>query len=388
MVQYEYIHDGSFEFETGETMEGLGIVYHTSPDPYVPGNDSRKVIWICHALTANSDAEDWWPAFVGEGKLFDTRKYFVVCVNMLGSPYGSGGPASPRGAFSSGEPVPSRSVFRSAASVCPGEQPDGEPPACTDGLSGEKTALSGSDGARYYFDFPRITVRDIVKACALVRRHLGVGRIDLLVGGSIGGFQALEWAVMEPDVIRKAVFIACGARVTPWLTAHDESQRMALEADGTFRAAASLEGGAAGLRAARSMALISYRSYEGYNRTQPEESEDTVFADRAGSYQRYQGKKLSDRFDAYSYYYLTRAVDSHNLGRGRGGLRKALSSIRAESVVIGIDSDCLFPVEEQHFMADSIPGAEYREISSAFGHDGFLLEYGQISDIIAPMLMD
>ena len=192
MVQHEYIHDGSFEFETGETMEGLGIVYHTSPDPYVPGNDSRKVIWICHALTANSDAEDWWPAFVGEGKLFDTRKYFVVCVNMLGSPYGSGGPASPRGAFSSGEP-----------------------PACTDGLSGEKTALSGSDGTRYYFDFPRITVRDIVKANILVRKHLGIRKIDMIIGGSIGGFQALEWCIMEPDVISEAVLIACNARVTP-----------------------------------------------------------------------------------------------------------------------------------------------------------------------------
>ena len=215
MVQHEYIHDGSFEFETGETMEGLGIVYHTSPDPYIPGNDSRKVIWICHALTANSDAEDWWPAFVGEGKLFDTRKYFVVCVNMLGSPYGSGGPASPRGAFPSGEPVPSRSVFRSAASVCPGEQPDGAPPACTDGLSGEKTALSGSDGTRYYFDFPRITVRDIVKANILVRKHLGIRKIDMIIGGSIGGFQALEWCIMEPDVISESVLIACNARVTP-----------------------------------------------------------------------------------------------------------------------------------------------------------------------------
>lgn len=342
MLRHEYFHKGTFDFETGGSIQGLRLVYHTSPIAYKGPGDPRKVIWICHALTANSDAEDWWPELVGPGRLFDTERYFVACVNMLGSAYGSSGPAQ--------------------------EKPDGS--------------------GRYYFDFPEITVRDIVKACALVRRHLGVGRIDLLVGGSIGGFQALEWAVMEPDVIRKAVFIACGARVTPWLTAHDESQRMALEADGTFRAAASLEGGAAGLRAARSMALISYRSYEGYNRTQPEESDDTVFADRAGSYQRYQGKKLSDRFDAYSYYYLTRAVDSHNLGRGRGGLRKALSSIRAESVVIGIDSDCLFPVEEQHFMADNIPGAEYREISSAFGHDGFLLEYSQISDIIAPMLTD
>ena len=343
MVRHEYFHKETFYFEAGGSIDGLKVVYHTSAVGYRAfGDDRRKVIWICHALTANSDAEDWWPELVGPGKFFDTEKYFVVCVNMLGSAYGSSGPSSQR--------------------------PDGDGP--------------------YYFDFPKITVRDIVNASILVRQHLGVEAIDILAGGSIGGFQALEWAVMEPDVIRQAVFIACGARVTPWLTAHNESQRMALEADPSFRAAKSLKGGENGLKAARSMALISYRSYDGYNSTQSEASEDALFADRAGSYQRYQGKKLSDRFDAYSYWYLTYSVDSHNLGRGRGGLEAALSSIRSRSVVVGIDSDCLFPVMEQRFLAENIPGAEYHEISSKFGHDGFLLEYPQLEHIMAPLLED
>lgn len=339
MKFHEYHYDSRFCFEGGGSIEDLKVVYHTSEKPWSDG-DTRKVIWICHALTANSDAEDWWPELVGPGKLFDTEKYFVICANMLGSAYGSSGPMS----------------------------------------------VKKSTGKPYYLDFPRITVRDIVKANSLVRQHLGIERIDLLVGGSIGGFQALEWAIIEPEVISKAVFIACSPRVTPWLTAWNESQRMALEADPTFRKCESSEGGRKGLECARSIALISYRSYEGYNATQSEDNDDCLFADKAGSYQRYQGRKLADRFDAYSYYYLTLSADSNNVGRNRGGVSTALGQIQAESVVIGIDSDKLFPVNEQRFIADNIPGAIYREISSKFGHDGFLLENKQLTAIIKPIL--
>ena len=339
MVRHEYIHDGIFEFEAGGSITGLKVVYHSSEREWEK-DDSRKVIWICHALTANSDAEDWWPELVGPGRLFDTEKYFVVCANMLGSAYGSSGPST--------------------------ENPE--------------------TGRPYFFDFPKITVRDIVKANDLVRRHLGIRTIDFMVGGSIGGFQSVEWSIMEPDVIKKAVYIACGIRVTPWLTALNESMRMALEADPTFRKCESLKGGEAGLRCARSIALISYRSYEGYNATQSETDPDCLFADRAGSYQRYQGRKLSDRFDAYSYYYLCGSVDSNNAGRGRGGVKAALGSIRTDCTVIGIDSDRLFPVEEQKFIASSIPGARYHEITSKFGHDGFLLENDQLTEIIKPLL--
>ena len=339
MVRHEYIHEGSFEFEAGGSISGLKVAYHTSENPWQAG-DRRKVIWICHALTANSDAEDWWPELVGPGKLFDTEKYFVICANMLGSPYGSSGPST----------------------------------------------INSETGRPYFFDFPKITVRDIVRANDLVRRYLGIETIDLMVGGSIGGFQSVEWSIMEPEVVEKAVYIACGARVTPWLSAFNESMRMALEADPTFRECAGLNGGEAGLRCARSIALISYRSYAGYNATQWEKDEDCLFAERAGSYQRYQGKKLSDRFDAYSYLYLCGSVDSNNVGRGRGGIEKALGSIRTDCTVIGIDSDGLFPVEEQKLIASCIPGARYHEITSKFGHDGFLLENDQLTEIIRPLL--
>ena len=339
MIRNEYRHNDIFEFEAGGSIEGLTVVYHCSEKMWQK-DDERKVIWICHALTANSDAEDWWPELVGPGKLFDTEKYFVICANMLGSAYGSSGPAS----------------------------------------------TDPSTGRPYYFSFPKVTVRDIVRANDLVRRHLGIGKIHIMVGGSIGGFQSIEWAIMNPDLFERCIFIACGARATPWLTAWEESQRLALEADPTFRECASLRGGEAGLRCARSIALISYRSYEGYNATQQETDEDCMFADRAASYQRYQGKKLSDRFDAYSYYYLSDSVNSNNVGRKRGGVEKALKSIKAECTVVGIDSDRLFPVEEQKYIASAVPDAVYHQITSKFGHDGFLLENDQLTEIIRPLM--
>ncbi len=210
--------------------------------------------------------------------------------------------------------------------------------------------------------------------------------MDLLVGSSIGGFQALEWAIMEPDVIRQAAFMATSARVTPYLAATEESQRMALEADASFRECASMKGGEMGLRCARSIALISYRSFDGYDATQQDADPDTLFSGRAASYQQHQGKKLSDRFDAYCYYTLSYSVDSANVGRGRGGVDAALRQIRAKSTVVAIDSDCIFPPKVMRPMADAIPGARYHLIHSLFGHDGFLLETQQLSDILSPLL--
>ena len=198
MVRDEYISKESFEFEAGGRLDALKIVFHRSEQAWVAG-DSRKVIWICHALTANSDPCDWWPQMVGEGRLLDTGKYFVVCVNMLASPYGSSGPSS----------------------------------------------INPDTGKPYYFDFPHVTVRDIVKANELVRRHLGIDKIDIIIGSSIGGFQAIEWTIMYPQAISNAVFMATSARVTPWLTAYNESMRMALEADPTFHECGSLKGGEA-----------------------------------------------------------------------------------------------------------------------------------------------
>lgn len=336
MEKHEIRYSGTFEFEAGGQIQGLDLVYHCSDGGY----KGQKVIWICHALTANSDPSDWWPQLVGAGKLFDTEKYFVICVNILCSCYGSSGPVS----------------------------------------------IDPSTGGPYYFDFPRTTVRDIVKTFEIVRNHIALPQIDLLIGASIGGFQAMEYSIMYPDVVRNAAFIATLERVTPWLTAFEESQRMALEADASFRACESLEGGKEALKCARSIALLSYRSEDGYNRTQSEQDTDTVFADRAASYQRYQGLKLANRFDAYSYWFLSYCVDSQNVGRMRGGVERALGCIKSDVTVISIDSDLLFPPYEMKAMSDMIPRSDYHTISSHFGHDGFLLEADQIADIMGKVL--
>ena len=326
-----------FRFECGDTLPELDLVYHTSEREYRKGD---KVLWICHALTGNSDPEDWWPQMVGDGLLFDSSRYFIVCVNMLCSPYGSSGPAS----------------------------------------------INPLTGKPYLMSFPQTTVRDIVNANILVRKFMGIEKIDLMVGPSIGGFQALEWVIMEPDVVKEVVFLATATKVTPFMTALNESQRMALLADHSFTAAESLDGGRKGLACARSIALISYRTFDGYNLTQSEEDDNCLFADRAASYQRYQGKKLVKRFDAYSYWYLTRTLDSQNVGRGRGGVVKALSGIKARCLVISIDSDMLFPPKHGKATVAALGNAEYRELSSLFGHDGFLIEKESLCPLLRPVV--
>ena len=332
MIRHELITD--LTLEAGGVLTGAHVVYHTSQEAW---DGKRPVIWVCHALTANSDPEDWWPEMVGPGKAIDTEKSFVACVNMLGSAYGSEGPAR-------------------------------ENPAT---------------GRPWLLDFPKVTVRDMVAASIVVRKALKVTAVDLLIGSSIGGFQAIEWAVAEPEVFKRCLFIATAPRVSPYLSATVEAQRMALEADPTFRAAKDLAGGAAGLKCARAQALISYRCFEGYGLTQFEADPDTLFAGRAASYERYQGEKLVRRsFDAYSYYTLCNALDSHNVGRGRGGVDAALSRIKARTTVVSIDTDSLFPPQESSVWARWIPGADYIEISSRFGHDGFLLETARLTAIL------
>ena len=361
-----YTHNRPFELECGGRIEELEICYHIStehPKDGRTGKEQKKVIWITHALTANSDPCDWWDVLVGEGKFFDPRKYTIVCANILGSCYGSTSPCS----------------------------------------------INPETGKPYLLDFPQTTVRDVATCHNILLEHLGIDKVDLLIGGSVGGFQALEWSIMFPEKIRNMVLLASNSRFTPWGSAFNESMRMALFADPTFQQqeytileewedfstrrvggksnriiGKKIEplGGKVGLAAARSVALISYRSFEGYNTTQFEQDEDCIFPQRAGSYQRYQGKKLVDRFDAYSYLSMINLTDSHNIGRHRGGVEKALGMVKANTVCVGIDSDGLFPVNEQKFMAEHIPEARYREISSAFGHDGFLLEWEQIKEVI------
>ena len=212
---------------------------------------------------------------------------------------------------------------------------------------------------------------------------MGIQKITLGIGGSTGGMQLLEWAIMEPELFEHIVPIATSAELAPWGIAFNASQRMAIEADASWEQDLP-DAGAKGLAAARSIALLSYRHYRGYGITQPrsrpvdKSNVDVFFA--ADSYQRYQGKKLVNRFDAKCYYRLTQAMDSHDISIGRGSSIEALKKITAKTLVIGIESDVLYPVEEQMFLAENINGAKFMHLYSDFGHDGFLLEFDQIED--------
>ncbi|KUG08241.1 homoserine O-acetyltransferase MetX [Solirubrum puertoriconensis] len=319
--------------ECGGELAGVQIAYHS----YGTLNSARdNVLWVCHALTANADVESWWPGLVGPSHYYDPAEWFIVCANVLGSCYGTTGPISP---------------------VPPHNRP-------------------------LYQAFPRLTVRDLVAAHEQLRQHLGIEKIHTVIGGSLGGQQALEWTIAQPKLFDYLVLLATNARHSPWGIAFNEAQRLAIQADCTYQGG-GLEGGVAGLRAARAIALLSYRSYDAYGRTQAEPDHDTLPAFyRASSYQQYQGDKLTARFNAYSYVTLSHIMDSHNVGRGRGGLEAALAQVQARTLVLGISSDVLFPPAEQQFIARHIPGAMYAEMDSPYGHDGFLIETAQITHFL------
>ncbi len=327
-----FIHDQPFRLESGKSLPRLEMAYTT-----LGKLNARKdnVVWIFHALTANSNPAEWWPGLVGEGKYLDPARYFIICVNKPGSPYGSSSPLS----------------------------------------------INPQTGTPYYLDFPVFTIRDMVTGYGLLCQSLGIEKIFVGLGGSTGGMQLLEWAIQEPERFEHIVPIATNAVLSPWGIAFNASQRMALEADSSFNERHP-EAGQKGLAAARSIALLSYRHYNGYGITQPRDKkfmalgEEVIYA--ADNYQRYQGLKLVNRFQAHCYYRLTQAMDSHDVGRNRGSVAAALKQVKARTLVIGIQSDVLYPISEQEYLQQQIPGAELLTIASDFGHDGFLLEYEKI----------
>jgi homoserine O-acetyltransferase len=218
----------------------------------------------------------------------------------------------------------------------------------------------------------------MVGSLDLLRAELGIHKIHTCIGGSMGGQQALEWAIMQPQLIENLVLIATNAQHSAWGIAFNEAQRMAIEVDPTW-AERSPYAGLNGMKAARATALLSYRNYETYLKTQTSYEPERTDNYPASSYQRYQGEKLARRFNAFSYWILSKAMDSHHAGRGRGSVTTALQGIKSRTLVIGIASDVLFPVEEQRLLAAYIPDAHYEELESLYGHDGFLIECDQIT---------
>ena len=327
-----YTHNEEFILENGASLPSLEIAYHT----YGKLNKAKSnVIWVCHALTANSDVFDWWKGLFVDKDFFNPNDYFIVCANNLGSCYGTTGTLS----------------------------------------------HNTNNNAPLYSYFPTITIRDMVKAHDVLREHLGIKKIHTLVGGSQGGQQALEWNAEVPSLFENLILIATNAKHSAWGIAFNESQRLAIKADRTYFSNTN-DGGSKGLSAARSVALLSYRGYSAYGNTQSETSNDKADDFAAASYQRYQGEKLVQRFNAYSYVALTKAMDSHNLGRDRISVEGSLLRITANTLVIGLTTDVLFPVNEQRFISKYIERSIYEEIHSTYGHDGFLIETKKITEKI------
>ncbi len=312
-----------FALENGGTLPELTLGFHT----FGKLNASRSnVIWVCHALTANSDVSDWWSGLFGAGNVFDPEKYFIVCANIIGSCYGS---------------------------TCP-------------------MSKNPETGKIYGKNFPLVSIRDLARAQDLLREHLQISEIQLCIGGSCGGHQVLEMAFLMPEKIRKIALLVCAARESAWPIAIHESQRMAIEADPTWQNEDE-KSGAAGLRAARAIGLLSYRTIEAYRETQ---SDDDERSDRfrAASYQNYQGEKLVRRFYTQSYWHLTKTLDTHNLGRKRGGIPAALKKLAMPAFVFSIKKDLLIPPFEQKILAKHLPSAQFFSFDSKYGHDGFLIE--------------
>ncbi|MFT4092257.1 MAG: homoserine O-acetyltransferase [Niabella sp.] len=338
MEQHVFNFTQPFILESGAVIDRLHLAYTTYG---ALNNEKDNVVWIFHALTANSNPHEWWPQMVGEGSIFDPAKDFIICVNMPGSCYGSIAPLD----------------------------------------------INPSTGAPYYHDFPFFTIRDMVMAYRLLQKDLGIHKIKIGIGGSTGGQQLLEWAVQDTDLFEYIFPIATNAVHSPWGKAFNASQRFAIEADATWNNKEK-DAGKKGLEVARSIALLSYRTDTAYNNTQSEVTDELIEGFRSESYQRYQGEKLSARFNAFSYYALTRSMDSHNLGRGRGGAVRALNSIKAKTLALSLEGDILFPPYEQEFLASNIPDAHVKLILSDYGHDGFLLEFEQLTEAIRNFLAE
>ena len=325
---------GPFVLESGETLERLDIAYQTWGDP---ANAAEHTILVCHALTGSADVDAWWPGIIGSDGAFDPAADFIVCANIPGSCYGSSGPLS----------------------------------------------FDPATGERYRAGFPRLTVRDMVRAEKLLLDHLGVRELELVTGPSLGGMQALEWAALYPDCVHGIAPIGCGVGHSAWCIGSSEAQRAAIAADPNWKGGWYDDDAppAAGLAAARMMAVCGYRSWDSFELRFGRERRDAETFE-VQSYLRHQGEKINDRFDANCYVALTLAMHSHDLAAGRADIDSVLAGITQRALVVSVSSDGLYPPAEQQRLADGLPNARYAVLETVHGHDGFLIETGALAALI------
>lgn len=332
--------DEPFVTEGGKTIPKPTVAYQT----WGQLNTARdNVVIICHALTGNTAADEWFDGLFGPGKTLDPNKQFIICPNVLGSCYGTSGP----------------------------------------------TSINPQTGNPYRVDFPEITIRDIVRLQQQLLDELEITGIEMLIGGSMGGMQALEWCIMD-DRPQSAVLIGMGKAHRPWAIGISHTQRQAIYNDPNWGEGYYSDNHPPkkGLALARMIAMVSYRTDSDFDHKfgrRPQANSDQF---QVESYLSYQGHKLVDRFDAVSYVRLTQAMDSHDVARNRPSFNEVLGQVDIPILVVGINSDVLYPVREQHELVRLLPNARYRKLKSRHGHDAFLIEFDQLNKIIQPFLLE
>ncbi|HEY9877094.1 MAG TPA: homoserine O-acetyltransferase [Leptolyngbyaceae cyanobacterium] len=338
-----------FYLESGVALADVQVAYRTWGELNC---DRTNAILVCHALTGWADVDNWWEPLLGPGRALDPERDFILCSNILGGCYGTTGP----------------------------------------------TSINPQTGQPYGPAFPAITVRDMVHLQAALVRELGIASLQMVIGGSLGGMQVLEWALLYPDQVQTIVPIAASGRHSAWCIGLNEAQRQAIYADPHWQAGlySSKQPPAQGLAAARMMAMCTYRSWASFDQRfgrqwQPTATgqELAMIEDRPwaiATYLRHQGEKLVERFDANTYITLTRAMDSHDIARDRADYETVLESIHQRALVVAIDSDVLYPPVEQQELAAFIPHAELAWLRSPHGHDAFLMQVDM--DVLNTLVAD
>ncbi len=365
--------DNPLKLENGSALQEVNVAYQTYGKL---NSEGTNAILVCHALTglahvtgaldkpesdprskpdllnkyykAYKDKPGWWDPLIGPGRTLDTDEYFVISPNILGSCYGTTGP----------------------------------------------TSINPETGDPYKMKFPIITVRDMVRAQKSLMDHLGVNRLEIIIGGSLGGMQTLEWSVMYPDFMKSIIPIASAAKHSAWAISFNEIARNAIMADCNWNKGNYRNQPANGLALARKTAMLSYRTQPSFERRFGRErikktnyfKTNNLF--QAQSYLNYQGKKIVDRFDANTYIYLSHAMDLHDLSYKREKIGNVMDTVQCKGLVIGINSDLLYPTHEQREIAILLRNANYAELNSQHGHDAFLIEFDQLNKIIGQFIED
>lgn len=322
-----------FNLECGEVLFEVEVAYRTWGKLNLSADNA---VLICHALTGGADADNWWEPLFGANKAFDPEVDFIVCSNVLGSCYGTTGPVS---------------------------------------INPQTLRMYGAS-------FPQITIRDMVNLQAILVQALGIQRIKLVIGGSLGGMQVLEWALLYPNLVEAMAPIAVSGRHSAWCIGLSEAQRQAIYADPNW-----LQGNYAldkqpskGLAVARMMATSTYRSWSSFEHRFGRKQDLNEFA--ISSYLQYQSQKFIQRFDANTYITLTHAMDSHDIATGRGSFADTLSNVKTSTLIVAIDSDILYPLHEQQEIATLIPNSKFACLKSFHGHDAFLIDMSELDDLV------